>query len=318
MSELTIMELCAGYGGLAIGCGFAWPDSRLVAVAEVDRNANKVLAKNHPDIPNLGDISRVNWDSLDAPDILCGGTPCQDISVAGNGEGITGRKSSVWFDMALAVERLHPRIVLWENVSRALTMKSPQEGETVAQYVEGFLTYHGYQAATVKLEAQDVGAPHKRARVFILGIRGDIPAPHPALPLGITPRKHHALPTPTVVDMGNNKTASQWEAWKEAMKSKHGNGNGHGRSLAQEVQYNLGAYQDAINLWEHITGQHPKPVDDKGMLTPEFVEWMMGLPQGWVTGADITRNAKLKLLGNGVVPLQAQQAIYEAHERIAS
>ena len=65
-------------------------------------------------------------------------------------------------------------------------------------------------------------------------------------------------------------------------------------------------YGPAIRRWEHVTGRSaPRPVDDRGRLAPVFVEWMMGLPAGWVTDVDIPRTAQLKALGNGVVPPQA-------------
>jgi len=73
-------------------------------------------------------------------------------------------------------------------------------------------------------------------------------------------------------------------------------------------QIDWGRYQDAITNWERLTRLSPEPITD-GRLEPRFVEWMMGLPAGWVTDTEITENSKLKALGNGVVPQQAAYAL---------
>lgn len=166
------------------------------------------------------------------------------------------------------------------------------------------------------------------------------------------------LPTPVTNDMGAGKTVEGWDAWTDAMRAKHGNGNGHGKSLAIEAQRLLptpraqdgpkggpgqrngrgepdslpgvlpllahdiadgvladfGPYAPAIARWEAVLGRPvPSPTepgkDGRPRLSPAFVEWMMGLPDGWVTDTGIPRNAQLKALGNGVVPQQAALAL---------
>lgn len=159
------------------------------------------------------------------------------------------------------------------------------------------------------------------------------------------------LPTPTVVDLGNNKTVDEWEAWIDEQREKHGNGNGHGASLSIEAQKLLptpmasmkgaakseiekgnprarlevevflpktwGKFAPAIHRWETITGNPAPPPtipdgrDGQHRLNPAFAEWMMGLPAGWITDCDITRNEQLKACGNGVVPQQATMALLE-------
>jgi DNA (cytosine-5)-methyltransferase 1 len=162
------------------------------------------------------------------------------------------------------------------------------------------------------------------------------------------------LPTPAVNDMGEGKTVEAWDAWTDRMKAEHGNGNGHGKSLAIEAQRLLptprtsdtngagahgtggpdlrtvvgsmiadeairwGDYAPAIVRWATVIRRPtPAPTEPgaKGghRLSPRFVEWMQGLPEGWVCDVpDITRNHLLKMLGNGVVPQQAAAA-YRAY-----
>ena len=154
------------------------------------------------------------------------------------------------------------------------------------------------------------------------------------------------LPTPAVNDMGRGKTPEDWDDWTQSMRAKHGNGNGHGKSLEIEAQrllptptardwkdgatnpdavpvnglldravwHDFGPYTAAIHRWEQVLGRPaPSPTepgrDGRQRLSPRFVEWMMGLPAGHVTGVGIPRNAQLKALGNGVVPAQAALAL---------
>lgn len=157
------------------------------------------------------------------------------------------------------------------------------------------------------------------------------------------------LPTPAVNDMGAGKTVDEWDAWTDRMKTAHGNGNGHGKSLSIEAarllptpsvadtqggrksrsgdragelllngiahQQAWGQYAAAIGRAEQAIGRPAPPPTEIGpkgtpRLSPRFVEWLMMLPDGWVTDvAGPTRNELLKMLGNGVVPAQCAAAL---------
>ena len=131
------------------------------------------------------------------------------------------------------------------------------------------------------------------------------------------------LPTPAVNDIGEGKTLEWREDWTAKMRATHGNGNDHGPSLAIETQRlaageQWGKYAAAIHRWEAITRSAPPPTEagPKGnpRLSPRFSEWLMGLPDGWVTDVpEITRAQALKALGNGVVPQQAAHALHQLH-----
>jgi len=130
----------------------------------------------------------------------------------------------------------------------------------------------------------------------------------------------HLMPTPTVMDMGNNKTPEEWTAWKDEQRAKHNNGNGHGESLTQAA-IAWGKYEPAIRRWENLTREVPEPTvphKDKRRLNPVFVEWMMGLPEGHVTGHGLTPAKELKMLGNGVVPQQARVAVNQLMGRVGN
>lgn len=160
MSGLRYGSLFSGVGGLDLaveavfGATCAWH-------SEVDPNASKVLAHRWPDVPNHGDITRIDWAGVEPVDILCGGFPCQDISSAGRGAGIKeGTRSGLWYRYADAVRVLRPRFVFVENVS-ALLVRG-------LDIVIGDLASLGYVGSWCRVHASDVGAPHKRARIFLL------------------------------------------------------------------------------------------------------------------------------------------------------
>lgn len=119
------------------------------------------------------------------------------------------------------------------------------------------------------------------------------------------------LPTPAVNDMGEGKTIEWWDEWTAAQKAKHNSGNGHGKSLAIELQRvdgGWGPYSAAVERWEQITGHEAPPPNEKARVR----EWMMGLEPGWVTAVpDLSEKEKVKALGNGVVPQQCAAALVE-------
>ena len=103
---ITVGSLFSGIGGIELGLertgGF-----KTIWNCEIDPYASAVLKKHWPDVPNLGDITKVDWDGVERPEMLCGGFPCQDISVAGKGKGIEGGyRSGLWFEYAKAIGQL--------------------------------------------------------------------------------------------------------------------------------------------------------------------------------------------------------------------
>jgi DNA (cytosine-5)-methyltransferase 1 len=164
--QLRIGSLCTGYGGLDLAVE-AVLDARLVWYAEVDRHACAVLAHRFPGIDNLGDIRTVDWGTIAPVDITTAGFPCQDISDAGTREGIAGTRSSLWGSVADAIRVLRPGLVLVENVA-ALQRRG-------LDLVQSDLATLGYDTSWTCLRASDIGAPHRRDRLFLLAARPDLP-----------------------------------------------------------------------------------------------------------------------------------------------
>jgi len=166
--EPRVGSLCTGYGGLDLAVE-AVLGGRLAWYAETDRHAQTVLAHRFPGVGNLGDIRTVDWTAVAPVDIVTAGFPCQDISDAGKREGITGERSSLWGSVADAVRHLRPRLVFVENVAALL-----RRGLDV---VQADLAALGYDTSWICLRASDVGAAHRRDRLFLLAARRDLLKP---------------------------------------------------------------------------------------------------------------------------------------------
>ena len=155
---MRVGSLFAGIGGFDLGlerAGFeiAWQ-------VEIDPYCQRVLAKHWPHVQRYGDIQSVDWGTVEPVDVLCGGFPCQDISLAGKGAGLAGERSGLWFEYAKAIEALTPRYVIIENVA-ALRSRGLDQ-------VLGSLAALGYDAEWHCIPASAVGAPHRRDRVWII------------------------------------------------------------------------------------------------------------------------------------------------------
>lgn len=130
---------------------------------ELDPAASKVLAHRWPRVPNLGDITKVDWATVEPVDILCGGWPCQPFSLAGKRKGAEDERA-LWPYVAGAVRVVRPRIICLENVSAVLGPEFQRVANDLAEI--------GYDIAWTCLRASDVGAPHRRERVFIVAYAG--------------------------------------------------------------------------------------------------------------------------------------------------
>ncbi len=179
---MNIGSLFSGAGGLDMAVEAVFGGT-VVWHSEIDKAASKVLAHRYPDVPNLGDITQVDWADVPAVDILSLGFPCQDVSAAGKRAGIKqGTRSGLWSVAADAIEALQPRIVVVENVRGLLSAtahRMESDDPTVgngagrpvlraAGAVLGDLADLGYDAQWATVAAGDVGAPHRRERVFIV------------------------------------------------------------------------------------------------------------------------------------------------------
>ena len=154
---LTVGSLFSGIGGFDLGLERA--GMKVIWQSEIDTFASRVLKKHWPDVPNLGDITKVDWSEVERPDVICGGYPCQPFSTAGKRGGADDPRH-LWPAMHNAIRVLRPRYALMENVRGHLSLGFNR--------VLGDLAEIGYDAEWQVIPAAAVGAPHKRDRVFIV------------------------------------------------------------------------------------------------------------------------------------------------------
>ena len=105
-------------------------ESHTAWVSDIEPGPCNILAHHYPEAPNLGDVTAIDWAKVEPVDVLTGGSPCQDLSMAGQRAGMRpGTRSGLWESMAHAIDQLQPRLVVWENVTGALSARSISESE---------------------------------------------------------------------------------------------------------------------------------------------------------------------------------------------
>lgn len=371
---LKLGSLCSGAGGLdmAVEQVFA---AETVWHCEINEAASKVLAHRWPGVPNHRDLIATDWSTVEPIDVLCAGWPCQPFSLAGKQKGADDARA-IWPHIARAVRVLRPRVILLENVAAVLRSEFGRVGDSLAAL--------GYDLRWTCLRAGDVGAPHRRERLFVVATdthgtgcgdaqrnghekRSELASPQ-WRDVGRRARAADVdlLPTPAAARSGRNQSPSPGAAIRPSLdmigallptpNASDGSGGGqhpdrregHSRQLidyvllctpsaadgggghlsrsgdrsgepllpgqAREMAGDWGKYAAAIARWEQIAGPAPSPTEPnrngKPRLNPAFSEWMMGWPAGWVTQVDgISRNDQLRIVGNGVVPQQAEAAL---------
>lgn len=412
MSGPRIGELFAGYGGLGTGVR-AVLGGEIAWFSEFDAAPSKILAHHWPGVPNFGDITLIDWSTVPPVDILTGGFPCQDVSLAGARKGLKdGTRSGLWSYFAEAIDALRPGLVAIENVRGLLSAKTLEEIDEGTGDLEfdpaslgelgrgdrpvlnafgrvlGDLAELGYDTEWVGLRAADAGAPHGRFRVFVLAYPrgGGLDRWANLVRDGRDSRVggeavYHSgdSDSPLIAPNSDSGERDWWERCtvgcpvkrvaaargsdvlapdagrerlgKHSGESSAGEAGSGSRDFADgpgglRADTDWGPYRPAIERWEGVTGRiAPSPTNPDGKngnhrLSAGFVEWMMGLPAGHVTGESeamwrdrlaarrvghampvgmrgsvakrgpfLTRNEQLKALGNGVVPQQATLAI---------
>ena len=208
---MKVLDLFSGIGGFSLGLertgGF-----ETVAFCEIEDYPRKVLAKHWPDVPIFGDVKELTNEQVGSIDVICGGFPCQDISVAGKQAGIKeGTRSGLWSEVSRLVSEIRPKYVIVENVTNLLAGPSEQRGRWFGR-VLGDLASIGYDAEWHSVSASSIGASHKRDRVWIIAYPNDIRlegvAKKPILRQSFMPLKpmrgitqwpsRHDLPAPTL------------------------------------------------------------------------------------------------------------------------
>jgi DNA (cytosine-5)-methyltransferase 1 len=159
---MNVLDLFSGIGGFSLGLERA--GMRTVAFCEISPFCRKILGKRWPDVPIYEDVRELTAERLReagiSVDLICGGFPCQDISIAGKGAGLEGERSGLWGEIVRLACELRPQFIIVENVG-ALTFRGLGR-------VLGDLAEMGMDAEWYCIPAAAVGAPHRRERIWIV------------------------------------------------------------------------------------------------------------------------------------------------------
>lgn len=159
---MKLGSLFSGIGGGELGLEWAGLGETVWQV-ELDEWCRSILARHWPGAKRYADVREVGAHNLEPVDLIVGGYPCQDVSSAGKGEGLAGTRSGLWYQFARILGEMRPRWAVVENVASGA-------GRWVDPVVSG-LEELGYEAIPLQVRAVDVGAPHLRARVFVVARR---------------------------------------------------------------------------------------------------------------------------------------------------
>ena len=162
---LKHLDLFSGYGGFTIPASKYGIET--INFSEIDKYATAVLKYRFPDIKNLGDITKIKGEDLPDVDIITGGSPCQDLSVAGKGAGLDGGRSGLFFCFINLIKEKQPMYFVWENVKGAF---SSSKGWDFAR-VQIEMEQAGYDVFWQLINAKDFGVPQNRERIFAIGVR---------------------------------------------------------------------------------------------------------------------------------------------------
>ena len=163
---MKVLDLFSGIGGFSLGLERAGMET--VAFCEIEPFCQKVLAKHWPGVPIYDDVREITAERLRAdgifPEVITGGFPCQDISLAGKQAGIEGERSGLWGELCRIIGDVQPRYAIVENVTALI---SGDSGRWFGR-VLGDLAEIGYDAEWHCIPASSIGANHRRDRVWII------------------------------------------------------------------------------------------------------------------------------------------------------
>jgi len=320
---ITVGSLFAGIGGIDLGLertgGF-----KTVWQVEIDGNANAVRKRHWPNVGGHEDVTTFTLDANPVrPDLICGGFPCQDLSVAGKRAGLAGSRSGLFHQFMRIVSERTPRWVLVENVPGLL---SSNEGRDMG-IVLTEMAKLGYGTAYRILDAQWFGVAQRRRRVFIVGCLGD------------WRRAAEVLFESESLPWNPPPSRETWQNCASPFASRSTAGGGHGTDFESSgglvacgltARYGKGVDSDVTDCLLPIAyrtsgncgvmeqgsitaalncGSDPNQTIIDGMfgvrrLTPREEERCFGFPDDWTRfkadGTEVSDSARYRMLGNAV------------------
>jgi len=285
---MTFGSLFAGIGGFDLGLERAGMECAWQV--EIEDFPRRVLEAHWPGLYRPLDVCDVGGENLDPVDLICGGFPCQDLSVAGKRAGLAGERSGLFFEFMRIVDELAPSWVLIENVLGLLSSNGGRDMGAVL----GTLAELGYGYAYRVLDAQFFGVAQRRRRVFIIGHRGNYECPAKVL------FEPESCPRGSPPSRKERKTlASRVAGCAGADGPIYGIRSANTSSNGWGIQRELSHALDMAS--PHAVG----PTPGFGVvrrLTPIECERLQGFPDGWtaIDGENTPDSPRYKALGNAV------------------
>lgn len=273
---MRIGSLFSGVGGLELGLEWAGVGHTVWQV-EQNEYCRSVLARHWPDADrSTTDVRGCSAGGLDSVDVICGGFPCQDISNAGKGVGLAGSRSGLWFEFARIVGEFRPKYVVVENVSALLARG--------IDAVLGSLASLGYDAVWTTLRAADVGAPHRRERLFIVAYSNGLRELQPQRRNKRIGRRSSNV-GPKVLAYPKGERCAEMPPRIGALVQQN---SGNTRKAESRLGRSVDGIPARLDRWPATLGE-----DQKDWEPPRTIEKAN------------ERAPRLKALGNAVVPQQA-------------
>ncbi|MGN7962164.1 DNA cytosine methyltransferase [Brucella sp. 22210] len=302
MQKLRVLDLFSGIGGFSLGLertgGF-----ETVAFCEIEEFPRRVLAKHWPEVPCYHDVRELTADKLAADgisiDVITGGFPCQDLSIAGKKAGMgEGTRSGLWSEIDRLIGELRPQFVIVENVANLLSGPSEQPGGWFGR-VLGDLAERGYNAEWENIPAAIMGAPHRRERVWIVaypnkdrcGEQESTKEVNENSERNISPRQQRRLA----------KLRSVWSDRETYIPSDHRKKRTEGSQPQQVSGFSAFSWCEDVRRVEDLRGRSDIP-------TPLFRGSSDGIPH-WVD--------RIGTCGNAVIPQIPELIGYTILEAIA-
>lgn len=284
---IRIGSAFSGIGGFELGLERAIPNSKTLWQVEQNTFCQKILRKHWPDAKIYDDVREVGAHNLEPVDIFCAGFPCQDISVAGKGEGLDGAKSGLWWECFRIISELRPRIIVLENVS-AITFRGGRE-------VVGSLASIGYDTEWQVISARMFGAPHIRKRWFLVGYASHTNNGSEATKIQAGGSQHMVCDTRGWSDVADTNSQSKPDSSHHA-QTLEGDVADTNSERSKEQSF------DTISMEQE---RQPECRSSKSNRTYEGNYWQRHAPESPVCRVDDgvpNRMDRLRALGNAIVP----------------
>jgi len=287
--KLKVMDCFSGIGGFTIGLEAA--GMQTIAFCEIEDFPRKVLAKHWPDVPIARDIRKLSYNRktkeliydgeviyVGSIDVVCGGFPCQDLSVAGKQEGIAAERSGLWSELCRIISEIRPKYAIAENVTALI---SGDSGRWFGR-VLGDLAEIGYDCEWHCISASELGAHHHRDRIWIIC--------HP---------QHSGQLATEIGESDQAGNGSHQEGTKPAGESQR---SGNSEILANTISDRLQGLRQERGIERSIRLCGRKGWNEIKAISKAGSGWDVEPELGRVANGIPDRAHRLKGLGNAVVP----------------